>query len=55
MAIADAYDAMTSDRPYRQGMPVEKALSILESGRGTQWDAAFVDVFVQLRRQAISA
>ncbi|WP_114164997.1 HD domain-containing phosphohydrolase [Exiguobacterium sp. TNDT2] len=55
MAIADAYDAMTSDRPYRDGMPVEKALSILESGRGTQWDASFVDVFVQLRRQAVSA
>lgn len=55
MAIADAYDAMTSDRPYRSGMPVEKALSILESGRGTQWDAAFVDVFVRLRRNALSA
>jgi len=55
MAIADAYDAMTSDRPYRDGMPVEKALSILESGRGTQWDPAFVDVFIRLRRQAISA
>nr|WP_300997557.1 HD domain-containing phosphohydrolase [Exiguobacterium sp.] len=55
MAIADAYDAMTSDRPYRQGMPVEKALSILEGGRGTQWDAAFVDVFIQLRREAVSA
>lgn len=55
MAIADAYDAMTSDRPYRNGMPVEKALSILESGRGTQWDEAFVDVFVQLRREAMSA
>lgn len=55
MAIADAYDAMTSDRPYRQGMPPDKALSILESGRGTQWDAAFVDMFVQLRREAISA
>lgn len=55
MAIADAYDAMTSDRPYRSGMPIEKALSILESGRGTQWDAEFVDLFVQLRREAISA
>ena len=55
MAIADAYDAMTSDRPYRSGMPAEKALSILESGRGTQWDAEFVDVFVRLRRHALSA
>lgn len=55
MAIADAYDAMTSDRPYRTGMPVEKALAILKSGRGTQWDAAFVDVFIGIRSQIQSA
>lgn len=55
MAIADAYDAMTSDRPYRKGMPIEKALAILESGRGTQWDAAFVDVFIELQRQTDTA
>lgn len=55
MAIADAYDAMTSDRPYRKGMPVEKALSILESGKGTQWDAEFVDTFVRIRQRVLSA
>ncbi|MDL0437144.1 MULTISPECIES: HD domain-containing phosphohydrolase [unclassified Niallia] len=37
MAVADAFDAMTSDRTYRKGMPVSKALSILHEGRGTQW------------------
>ncbi|MCX7570454.1 HD-GYP domain-containing protein [Tumebacillus sp. DT12] len=46
IAVADAFDAMTSDRPYRKGMPVDKALSILEEGRGTQWDPAFVETFV---------
>lgn len=48
IAVADAFDAMTSDRPYRNGMKKEKALSILESGRGTQWDPEFVDIFIML-------
>ncbi|SEF56203.1 HD domain-containing phosphohydrolase [Paenibacillus sp. UNC499MF] len=46
IAIADAYDAMTSDRPYRQGMSAEKALSILKEGRGTQWDPHFATLFI---------
>ena len=48
MAVADAYDAMTSDRPYRTGMPVEKALAIIEEGKGTQWDPHFAEVFIQI-------
>ena len=40
MAVADAFSAMTTDRPYRKGMDREKALSILEEGAGTQWDPA---------------
>jgi HD-GYP domain-containing protein (c-di-GMP phosphodiesterase class II) len=47
IAVADAFDAMTSDRPYRKGMPVEKALAILDEGRGTQWDPIFVQYFVE--------
>ncbi len=46
IAVADAYDAMTSDRPYRKGMQTEKALGILAEGRGTQWDSVFVDHFL---------
>ncbi|MCG6155841.1 HD-GYP domain-containing protein [Rubinisphaera margarita] len=46
LAVADAYDAMTSTRPYRDGMPVRKAVSILLEGRHTQWDAACVDAFL---------
>ncbi len=45
MAVADAYDAMTSDRAYRAGMPHDKAMSILHDGAGKQWDAVVVAAF----------
>ena len=38
IAVADAFSAMTTDRPYRKGMVCQKALGILEEGAGTQWD-----------------
>lgn len=46
MAVADAFDAMTSDRPYRNGMPVEKAVSIIQEGAGTQWAPPCVEAFL---------
>ncbi|QTM99200.1 HD domain-containing protein [Sediminibacillus dalangtanensis] len=46
LAVADAFDAMTSDRNYRKGMSFKKAIAILEEGKGSQWDPRFVDVFV---------
>ena len=48
VAIADTYHALTSDRPYRKGMNVEKALAILEEGAGTQWDADLTRTFIQI-------
>jgi HD-GYP domain-containing protein (c-di-GMP phosphodiesterase class II) len=45
IAVADAWDAMTSDRPYRQALAQEVALAELLRGRGTQWDSAVVDSF----------
>ena len=45
LAVVDAYDAMTSDRPYRSGMPPMRAQEILRSGAGTQWDADLIDHF----------
>ncbi|BDI28440.1 hypothetical protein CCAX7_004910 [Capsulimonas corticalis] len=47
MAVADAFSAMTTDRPYRLGMPIHKALSILEDGAGSQWDPECVRAFAQ--------
>ena len=43
MPVADSFDAMTSDRPYRPAMTVERALGILAAGRGTQWNPDVVD------------
>jgi HD-GYP domain-containing protein (c-di-GMP phosphodiesterase class II) len=45
LAVCDAFDAMTSDRPYRNGMPVEKALTILQEGSGKFWDPVLIDAF----------
>lgn len=50
VAVADAFDAMTSDRPYRSGMSPEEALAILEIGAGSQWDSKLVSEFVGLMR-----
>jgi len=47
IAVADSFDAMTSDRPYRAGMPNAKAAAILHAGRDQQWDATIVDAFLR--------
>lgn len=47
LAVADAYDAMTSDRPYRDGMSHKNAIGILQQQAGTQWDASIVHAFSQ--------
>jgi putative nucleotidyltransferase with HDIG domain len=49
VAVADAFDAMSSDRPYRKGMPADKVGAIFEGGSGTQWDAAVIDAFFAAR------
>lgn len=51
VAIADAWDAMTGDRVYRKGMPVEKALSILEREKDDgQFDPTLIRAFIELVR-----
>ena len=47
LAVADAYSAMTTDRPYRKGMDREKARRILADGAGTQWDPVCVAAFLR--------
>jgi HD-GYP domain-containing protein (c-di-GMP phosphodiesterase class II) len=45
IAVADAYDAMVNDRPYRQGMADDQAESCLRLGAGQQWDEQVVEAF----------
>jgi|SRR5579884_1841849 len=45
VAVTDAFDAMTTDRCYRKGMPLEKALTILEKFAGSQFDPQVVAAF----------
>ena len=49
LALADAYEAMTSDRAYRAALAPERAMEILKEGAGRQWDPAVVAAFVKLR------
>ena len=47
-AIADSFDAMTSDRPYRSALPVQKARNTIASERGVLFDPEVVDAFLSL-------
>jgi putative nucleotidyltransferase with HDIG domain len=48
IAVADAWDAMTSDRPYRKALRYDEACAELRRCRGTQWDPRIVDAFIDL-------
>lgn len=48
LAIADSFDAMTSDRAYHKGMPLEAAIDQLEKNAGTQFDPQLAKLFVSL-------
>ena len=50
VAVADTFDALTSNRPYRKGFDPEKAIGIIEEGRGTQFDPDCVDALVRCFR-----
>jgi HD-GYP domain-containing protein (c-di-GMP phosphodiesterase class II) len=53
LTIADAFDAMTSDRPYRKALPMEMALQELINQAGSQFDPELVPHFVELLESGI--
>ncbi|RPJ77042.1 MAG: HD domain-containing protein [Acidobacteria bacterium] len=50
LKVADVYDSLTSDRPYRKAMPSFEAKDIIVKGRGTEFDPAVVDAFLAAYR-----
>jgi putative two-component system response regulator len=46
LSVCDAYDALTNDRPYREGKSVDAALTVLRQGAGQQWDPEIVQLVV---------
>ncbi len=54
VAVADAFHAMISERPYRQPVTPRQALQILQDGRGSQWDPDVVDVMLGMFARRVS-
>lgn len=52
LAVADAYEAMTADRPYRSALPCQAARAELEANAGTQFDADVVAAFLLVLRRS---
>ena len=49
MAIADVYDALVSERPYKKPFPPDKAVEIIMEGSGKHFDPLVADVFYNVR------
>jgi HD-GYP domain-containing protein (c-di-GMP phosphodiesterase class II) len=54
VAVADAFDAMISDRPYRRGRSAEEAIAVLRSERDLQFDARVVDALMLCDRAELA-
>ena len=54
VAIADVFDALTHERPYKEAWPVDKALAEIEAQAGSQFDPVAVDAFFRVRRESSS-
>jgi putative two-component system response regulator len=52
VAVVDVYDALTSDRPYRPALSHERALALMSTGKGTQFDAIVLDAFLRALRES---
>jgi HD-GYP domain-containing protein (c-di-GMP phosphodiesterase class II) len=51
LAVADAYDAMSTSRPYRPAMPCSRVEEILAEGAGSHWDRRVIDAFLRCRQK----
>ena len=54
MAIADVFDALTSERCYKEAIPAEDAFNIIIEGRGTHFDPDIIDIIISIKDEFIS-
>ncbi len=54
-AVADTFDAMTSDRPYRRALPFRASREVIERGAGTMYDPQVADVFLNIPEETWEA
>ena len=50
IAAADAYSAITSDRPYRKAMKTDKAIEIMQSEAGIKWDPVVIQALTEITK-----
>jgi HD-GYP domain-containing protein (c-di-GMP phosphodiesterase class II) len=50
-AVADCYDALVSDRPYRAGLPHERVIEMIKEGSGRHFDPRVIEAFLHFMRQ----
>ena len=51
-AVVDVYDALTSDRPYRNAWTREQAITHIQEGAGSHFDPAIVEIFIHMQQSA---
>lgn len=51
LSVADAYDAMSTTRPYRDAIPCRRVEDILQQGAGTQWDRRVIEAFLRCKHK----
>ena len=51
VALADVFDALTTERPYKEPFPLEKALAIIKEGQGTHFDPQVTDIFFSIEAE----
>ena len=53
VAVADAYDAMSSNRSYREKLTDEKIMAELNNGKGSQFDPKFADIMIEIMKEKL--
>ena len=53
IAVADAYDAMSSNRSYREKLTDEKIMAELNNGKGSQFDPKFADIMIEIMKEKL--